>query len=125
MATQRIKVNVAELVKAIEKKRAEKVAAYDRAVAKFERDSATFPEEVEAALEKAHASALRGKLPRQGEEYINRSYQTVLYVPIKMKNPRRPAAIDTSGFDRDIKLLKMSADAELIISANSEFARYL
>jgi hypothetical protein len=125
-AAQKIKVDVAELIKAIEKKKAEAIKTHDQRAAKFERRADTYPDEVVNALSVALEEAKRGRLPKHSSGYRRQGYGQVLNVPIKVEHPgEAPRKLDTSHFDRDIKLLKLAVEPQLIITANSEFARYL
>lgn len=152
MATQRVKVRVADLVTRIEARKvanqadfeAEKVeyanavAEYHQKQAERERGRKAFRKACAARMREVAKDMAAGGVESELDEtydYNTNRYQVnrvivrlpfkeADYVPDEPTEPREPF-FDPSQYDQDVELLKMSADDTISISTSDRWARYL
>lgn len=117
--TSKIKVEVEQLLAAVKVRRESLRKAHDKAVAKYEKDTAAFADKVITDLAKAYDSAISGKLPQLQSQYNGNR----LLIPTRVSQPSKPS-LDLSHIDRLIATLEMSADLTISISAD-DAAQYL
>lgn len=118
MANQRIKVDIARLIIAIEDKRAAAVAEYEAADAAYEPAYKDYCKAVAAELREIAKQATLGKLPK-------RSYGGGVDLDADDDKPTPPSKPNLVGFDKDIALLQMAAESTISLSVDDRYARYL
>lgn len=116
MNQQRVKVNVADLIKRIEECKVADKAKHEKELKKFYQEEVKYLQKVEKLLEHTLEDVRDGNLPkdRYGDVRLNLPYPS----------PRRPE-FRPGTYDQDINLLKMSAEPTITISSNSNFGKYL
>ena len=114
----RIKVEVAKLIERIESKRAEALAAYDQKKAEAEAEKNAWDDAVSQALKDVlYDDEVRSTLATGTD-----SKGTYVKLRIATPQPKKPS-LSTEQFDRDIALLRMSADAVVVLSYDSDLGR--
>lgn len=116
MNNQRVKVKVEDLIKRIEDCKKTDQAKYEKELKKYNDDNEKYVGRVKEALRKALTGIeATGKVP---ETY---------WGDLKIRVPDKPSKPDfrPKRYDEDINLLKMAADPTIIISTNSNYAKYL
>lgn len=116
MATQRVKVEVKKLIAAMDSKRKALEAEYAKQIGQYETKKKAWASDMEKALKAALAQIAAGKLPLNDYGSDNISFPS---------GPRKPNVTSLDAFDRDIAVLKLSADEHINISTDSDWARYL
>jgi len=122
--TQGVKVPVASLIKAIEKKREKLEADYVKAQAKFAEKEPAWRDKVVRAVQDMLAVVETGDL--SDLDYTN-SYNgnSTLQVRIKGTRPSRPSEPVLANLDRDLGLLRLSSDTEILVRTDSQWGQYL
>ena len=116
--TLRIKVRTEALVERVEAALVKAKAAYAKDLAAYEKRGEGYNEKAAAAFMAAAELAKVGKFktPRYG-------YVTSL--PGWPEQPDKPTDREVKSIERDLNLLKMSAQDSMTISVDGSFGRYL
>jgi hypothetical protein len=124
MPAQRIKVSVAELLSKVEASRAKAVKDYDAAKAEYLAKKKRIRAEASRAL-----SAEGKRIRAGGDPVLSSDYRGKVTIALPTLSgedlPSNPSKPGLSSYDRDIALLKMSADSTISISTDSNWGRYL
>ncbi len=120
----KIRVPVATLIEGAEAHRRRIVDDHAAAVAAYADAHRQWAAEVMTALDIAQSAAERGEYPEVDARW--RGEGENLLVPIAVARPVQPTEQpNTRQVDRDLTLLRASADDTLSISADDNFGRYL
>ena len=114
---QKIKVNVADLISAVERTIATTTKAHEKKVSEYDGKVKAYNTALVAALTEALAKAKKGTLPTIG--YSNR-----IEIPFGKEKPSKPC-LNLDRAKKDLALLKMSADDTLIVGTDSSWMSYL
>ena len=122
--TQGVKVPVASLIKAIEKKREKLESDYVKAQAKFVENEPAWRDKVVRAVQDLLAVVETGDLSNL--DYTNcYNGNTTLQVHIKGTYPSRPLKPVLANLDRDLGLLRLSSDTDILVRTDSQWGQYL
>lgn len=137
-AQQRIKVSVAELVKAIEAKRASVVAEHEAVKARGKAQAGTVKRAVVEGLTEALKKAKTGDFPAPDSGSYKRlrdgSWGSLTRVTVEIDLPVtwddfqavvNDTEANTSQMDRDLAALKLAAEPTITIATDSNFFKYL
>lgn len=127
--TLRIKVSVTDLVAKIEAKKAEIMADYDKAVAEYPKLYAAWSRKIAVHLRAAADAADDGNLKGYNVPYGYGQVGGCIQIPTPKLDstdyPSKPQLPVAGRMDRDIALLKASADEFITVSADDNLASYL
>lgn len=123
----RIKVRVADLITKIEESRDAAIAEYEKAKEKFEGKTSDQDVKVDLAIRALATREEPFDAKDVWQDYAGGRYVWVVQIklPRGFEKADTPSKVDTSGYNRDISLLKMAAVEELAISVTDRYARYL
>jgi len=133
MTTQRIRITTKDLIAVIEKDKAEAIAERKLWVveqtarnAKDQRDTLVWARKLALALLKDVEAVEKGKKPTAVEKLYKTAGRGRYLRELPTLSLQSVPKLDTStsGWDRDIALLKLSTDDTILIGTNSQFSRY-
>lgn len=116
----RIKVRVADLITKVEAAKNQAVADHVAAEKKYVADKAKYEAAAIKALQLALDKAKLGEFP----EYYGYADALKVRLPKNVALPSEPT-LNLRRFEKDLALLKACADDTLMVSADSDFGRYL
>jgi hypothetical protein len=123
--TQAVRVGVLDLIKAIEAKRDAWKLEYDSQLAKYAKALPAWRKKVIAELE-AKAIELRAlSIDPEDLDESTWANRTSFSVSVQGSPPMKPSEPSLIAIERDLNLLRISAEGEILVRTDSQWSKYL